>query len=245
MNIRLLPVLGMTGLLSIALAGSAVAGGWPVPGTSKTTDTSASAELVGATTIVCIPDKGCYPEPSEFASVYVDRGLHTFKPRGGETLVQQSGTMLMLSYYTASGINVFGCWMIADGDFTVAQDLSSASLVTTIPVEPNCQGLPVKVSSANVVTSMGVGPRGGGGTGQIRLNLNWIYRGVVGHARNDTMLRCGNFQTVGGDDFDHATATAKGQITGASAGMTSDFASIGRSSGHSVVSGVPVDACFF
>jgi hypothetical protein len=135
--------------------------------------------------------------------------------------------------------------MIADGDFTVAQDLSSASLVTTIPVEPNCPGPPVKVSAANLVSSMGVGPRGGGGTGQITLNLSWTYKGIVGHFRDDGMLKCGGFQTVGGDDFDHATASAKGQITGASAGMTSDFASIGRSSGHSIVSGTPLDACFF
>ena len=79
MNMRLFPILGITGLFSIALAGSAVAGGggWPpAPGSYKMTDTSATAELVGATTIVCYPPKGCFPEPSEFAYVSVDRGLH-------------------------------------------------------------------------------------------------------------------------------------------------------------------------
>src|ERR1700716_1236056 len=101
MNIRLLPILGMTGLLSIALAGSAVAGsdGWPpAPGTYKTTDLSASTGLVGATTIVCYPEKGCFPVPSEAATVSVDRGRHTFKPKGGKTLVQQTGTMLNFYY---------------------------------------------------------------------------------------------------------------------------------------------------
>lgn len=245
MNLRLLPVLGMTGLLSIALAGSAVAGGWPEPGNYRTADTSASADLIGATTIVCFPEKGCYPQPSEFASVFVDRGLHTFKPRGGETLVQQSGTMLTLSFYTDAGINVYGCWMIADGDFAVAQDLSSATLMTTIPVEPNCPGAPTKVSSTNVATGMGVGLRKSAGTGQITLNVDWTYRGVVGHGRDDGMFKCGSFTTVGGQDFDRASASAKGQITGASVLMKSDFASIDRNSSRSVINGTPAAFCFF
>src|SRR3989441_4500299 len=222
MNMRLLPILGITGLFSIALAGSAVAGGggWPpVPGTYKATDTSATADLVGATTIVCYPEKGCFPEPSEFASVSVDRGLHTFKPKGGAPLVQQSGTMLNFYFSTVSGTNVSGCWMIADGDFTVARDLSSASLSTTVPGESNCPGAPLAVSSTNVVTGKGGGGGdGGGGTALITLNIGWTYKGVVSHLRDDGRMTCGSFSTVAGVDADHATALSQGQISEASAG---------------------------
>ncbi len=58
MKMRLLPILGITGLFSIALTGSAAAGGggWPpAPGTYRATDTSANASLVGPSTIVCYP----------------------------------------------------------------------------------------------------------------------------------------------------------------------------------------------
>ena len=246
MNIRLLPALGVTGLLSIALAGSAVAGGgWPpAPGTYKMTDTSATADLVGATTIVCYPEKGCFPEPSEFASVSVDRGLHTFKPKGGAPLVQQSGTMLNFYFSTVSGTNVSGCWMIADGDFTVASDLSSASLSTTVQGESNCPGAPLAVSSTNVVTGKG-GVGGGGTTGPITLNLSWTYNGVVSHVHDDGMLTCGTFKTSAKQDSDHASATSQGAITGASATLTSQYAYIDNSSNNQVVKGAPVDACFF
>jgi len=247
MNKRLLPVLGITGLFSIALAGSAAAGGggWPpAPGTYRTMDISAGADLVGPSTIVCYPPKGCFPQPSAFASVTVDRGLHAFKPRGDAPLVQQSGTMLNLFLYTTSGTFVSGCWIVADSAFTVAKDLSSASLSTTVPGESNCPGTPLAVSSTNVVTGKGGSGGGGGGTGPITLNLTWTYKGVVAHARDDGMLTCASFTTVAGQDLDHATALSQGQISAATGTLTSEFASIDQSSSNQVVKGTPVDACF-
>jgi len=71
------------------------------------------------------------------------------------------------------------------------------------------------------------------------------YKGVVGHVRDDGMFTCGSFTTVGGLDIDHATADSQGQITGASGTLTSEFASIEKSSSNQVVKGTPVDACFF
>ena len=246
MKMRLLPILGIAGLFSVALAGSAVAGGGgggfpPAPGTYKTTDLSANASLVGPPTTICGP-KGCGPGSSDFAFVNVDRGLHTFKPRAGETLVQQSGTMLNLSLFSVSGTSVFGCWIIADGDFIVAADLSSASLLTTVPGQSNCPGTPLAVSSTNVVTAKG---GGGGGTAPITLNVTWTFKGVVSHARDDGKLTCGSFTTKSDFDLDHASAVSQGQISGASATLTSDFASIDSSSSHQVVNGTPLDACFF
>jgi hypothetical protein len=249
MKMRLLPIVGITGLFSIALAGSAVAGGggWPpAPGTYRMMDTAANANLVGPSTIVCFPPKGCFPEPSAFAYVTVDRGLHTFKPRGSAPPVQQSGTMLNLYLFGPSVPSVSGCWIIADGDFTVAKDLSGASLSTTVPGDSNCPGTPLAVSSTNVVTGKGGG--GGGGaatTGPITLNLSWTYKGIVSHVRDDGKLICGSFSTVAGLDADHATALSQGQITGTSGTLTSEFASIDQSSGHQVVKGAPIDACFF
>lgn len=245
MKMRLLPVLGITGFFSIALAGSAVAGGWPAPGTYQSTELSAGADLVGPSTIVCFPPKGCFPVPSAFASVTVDRGLHTFKPRSEPRLIQQSGTMLNFFLESNSGTFISGCWIIADSDFTVAQDLSTASLSTTVPAQSNCPGTPMKVSSTNVVTSKGGGGGGGGNTAPITLNLSWTYKGVVSHGRDDGMFTCGSFTTVAGLDFDRATADSQGQITGSGGTLTSEFASIARSSIHQVVNGVPVDACFF
>ena len=134
--------------------------------------------------------------------------------------------------------------MIADGDFTVAKDLSSASLVTTVQGASNCPGTPLSVSALNVVSPKGGGGDGGGTAGPITLNLSWTYKGVVSHSRDDGKFTCGSFSTKADFDLDHASATSQGQITGASASLTSDFASIDNSSGHQVVKGVPVDACF-
>ncbi len=187
MNMRLFPILGITGLFSIALAGSAVAGGggWPpAPGSYKMTDTSATADLVGA--------------------------------------------------------------MIADGDFSVAKDLSSASLSTTVEGESNCPGAPLAVSSTNVVTGKGGGGGGGGGgtATPVTLNLSWTYKGVVSHGHDDGILTCGTFKTSAQQDSDHASATAQGQITGASATLTSQYAYIDNSSSNQVIKGAPIDACF-
>jgi hypothetical protein len=152
--------------------------------------------------------------------------------------------MLNFSLSTTSGASFGGCWMIADSDFVVANDLSSASLLTTVQGESNCPGTPLAVSSTNVVTGKGGGDGGGGGVGPITLNIAWTYKGVVSHARDDGTLTCGNFKTAAGQDSDHATADSQGQITGASATLTSDFASIDQSSSKQVVKGAPVDACF-
>jgi hypothetical protein len=161
--------------------------------------------------------------------------------------MQQSGTMLNLYMFSASGPTVDGCWIIADGDFTVAKDLSGAALSTTVPGESNCPGAPLAVSATNVVTGKGGGGGGGGGgtAGPITLNLSWTYKGVVSHVHDDGKLTCGNFSTASGLDADHATAASQGQITGASASLTSEYASIDQGSTRQVVKGTPVDACFF
>jgi hypothetical protein len=246
MNMRLLPVAGLTGLVSIALASSAVAGGggWPPPpGNYRQSDVSANASLFGPPTTTILPGKGGGGGgPSEFAYVSVDRGLHTFKPKSGTRLVQQSGTMLSLFAFTAGGGYTSGCWIIADTDFKVASDLSSASLSTTVPAASNCPGAPMNVSPVNGVT--GKGGDGGGGGAPTTLSLTWTYKGVVSHAHDNGVLSCGSFQTTAHFDDDHASANAQGAISGASGPMTSDFSSLDKSSFDQVVKGVPADACF-
>ena len=247
MNIRLLPIAGIAGLLSIALAGSAVAGGGfpPPPGTYRTTDTMAFAQLTGPSTTVCFPGKGCGPGPSDVAFVNVDRGLHTFKPKSGPRLVQQSGTMLTLDVFTLNGPSASGCWMIADSAFVVAGDLSAASLSATVPAASNCPGAPVALSASSVVSGKVGGGGSGTGTGApITINASWTYRGVVSHSRDDASLSCGSFNQKVRLDSDNASATAQGQVSLVTEIMTSDFASIQQSSGNQVVKGVPPDACF-
>ena len=148
---------------------------------------------------------GCYPQRSDFAYVSVDRVLHTFKPRGGAQLVQQSGTMLSLYMYSASGTSASGCWIIADSDFTVVKDLSSASLSTTVPAESNC-------------------PRD-------------TARCFVDERRHG-QGRWPAWTPI-------TSVRSQGQITRASASLTSDYASIDQGLSHQIVKGAPVDACFF
>src|SRR5437660_578595 len=94
----------------------------------------------------------------------------------------------------------------------------------------------------------GGGGGGGGGGGKatpVTLNLSWTYKGVVSHGHDDGMLTCGTFKTSAQQDSDHASATSQGQITGASATLTSQYAYIDNSSSNQVIKGAPVDACFF
>ena len=79
----------------------------------------------------------------------------------------------------------------------------------------------------------------------ITLNLSWTYKGAVSHARNDGTLTCGSFKTAAKQDSDHASATSQGDITGASATLTAQYAYIDNTTSNQVVKGTPVDACFF
>jgi len=245
MNIRLLPIAGLTGLVSIALASSAVAGygGWPpAPGNYRQTDVSAYASLYGPATTVTPPGKGGGGGGgSDFAYVSVDRGL---KPKSGTRLAQQSGTMLTLFGFTAGGGYTWGCWMIADTDFVVASDLSSASLSTTVPAASNCPGAPMNVSAVNGVTAKGGDGGGGGGGSPTTLSILWTYKGVVSHSHDNGVQSCGSFQTTAHYDNDHATAGAQGTISGATGPMESDYSSIDKTVFNQVVKGVPADACF-
>jgi hypothetical protein len=249
MNFRILPIAGIAsvaGLLSIALGGSAIAGGGgfpPTPGTYRSTDTAAYADLLGPPSTVCVPVKGCGPGPSDEAFVSVDRGLLTFKPKTGPRLIQQNGTMLTLFAFAVNGSSVYGCWIIPDGDFIVSSGLSSASLSTTVPAQSNCPGAPVAISAANGVSGKGSG--GGGGTGApISLNVSWSYRGVVSHFTDVARQVCGGFETRGNFESSAATATAQGQVSIVTETMTSNFASIQSSATDQLVKGVPPDACF-
>jgi hypothetical protein len=150
--------------------------------------------------------------------------------------------MLTLDLFTVSGPSVSGCWIINDGDFVVASDLSSASLSTTVPAQSNCPGVPFALSSANVISGKGGGDGGGGGA-PTTLNLTWTYKGVVGHLQDNGQYMCGSFQTIAGLDQDQASATSQGQITGASETLTSDFATIDRSTNNQLLKGTLPDAC--
>lgn len=244
MNIRLLPIVGAAGFLSVALAGTALAGGgWPAPGVYKLADAAAFASLSGPPTTVCDPYKGCGPGPSDSAYVTVDRGLHTFKAKGGGApVIQQSGTMLTLGLYTASNGNyVFGCWMIPDSDFVVASDLSSASVSTTVPPQSTCPGQPMGLTPAGALDGK---PGGGGGGGSpITINVTWTWNGVVGHEHDAGQYACGSFKATAGFDYDVASATSQGQFTGASATLTDDFSAITQSANNQVISGTLPDAC--
>lgn len=153
--------------------------------------------------------------------------------------------MLTLDLFTGTGGYSFGCWIIADSDFAVASDLSTASLSTTVPAQSNCPGAPLSVSAMNLVAGKGGGGGGGGVPGSpITINVSWTYRGVTTTAHDDGVLMCGSFQTTAHVDYDHASATAQGQFSGAASPMTSDYASIDQSRYDQMVKGVPADACF-
>src|ERR1700704_2942130 len=110
---------------SVALAAAAsAAGGGLGPGKYSFTSSAANA-LFGAGA------KGGPPAPT--FSVSVNRGLNSFQPmhpKGPRTVFES--TMVFVNEFDATGAGGSGCFVIPESDFTVAKDLQSAALHTTL-----------------------------------------------------------------------------------------------------------------
>jgi hypothetical protein len=231
---KLLPIAGVVGVLSVALAGSAMAGGFPGPGHFSVSDTSASA-FSGD------------PKVGPFTSVFVDRGQLFFKSKTapGAPLVQKNGTMLSVSGYSASG-SVYGCWIIPDADFTMAHDLSSARL--NVPVSDEavpCPGYFVASAIAGkpgLANSIGYGGVGGGGTGgTLPVSLTWTASGAAWNNSESFDSSCQGFVSTSRSTFDYALSTAGGSVNGQA--FQDPTAEVATSTGQLNQNSTPSAAC--
>jgi hypothetical protein len=216
---RLLPIAGIIGLLTVALAGSAAAGGgggFGGPGLFMFTDWSANATATDPTT------------GNFYGSVFVDRGTQSFKLKHtpGAPVVEEPGTVLVIK--AASG---FGCWMIPDSAFVIANNLSSATLNIHATPGMVCPGFYVgsatggkpALQSALGVTDVGPPPL----ITDLMVNLTWTGSGVQWSNGGSSTSKCLDFIATFHNTFDYEFSTATGTVGGVTA--TDPLAQVGHS----------------
>jgi hypothetical protein len=207
---RLLPIAGILGLLSIALAGSAVAGGgggFGGPGLFKFDDWSANASVTD-------PTGGKF-----YGSVVVDRGMQSFKLKHtpGAPVVERPGTVLNVFLPSA-----YGCWIIPDSAFVVASDLSRATLNVHAMPGMVCPGFYVGPATGGKPGLQSALAFGGGGPPpnpitDIIVNLTWTGSGVLWSNHNSGTSKCLDFTATFHNTFDYEFATATGAVGDATA----------------------------
>jgi len=234
------PDRGSFGLLSVALAGTAAAGGgggYGGPGHFQFSDTTAYATFGD-------------PSGDYSTGVYLDRGQLSFKLKRtpGAPVVEKNGTLLSVNEYSAT-TSEYGCWVIPDSAFVVANDLSSASVNVHATADMVCPGFYVGSATGGkpgLQSSIGYGGGGGGEPPTLItdtvVNLTWTGSGGLWKNSNSGISKCGSYSANfhGTFDYEYATATGTvGDVTGAS----DRFAQVGRNTQDNNATSTPSGAC--
>ena len=177
---------GVVAAFSVVAMGGAVlaasGGGFGSPGTMKFRDLSANAGLTNST--------------GSFVSIFVDRGMQTFKLRGvaGPPVVVGPETVLSyFGYSSADGSYLSGCLVIPDSRFTVDSKLSTATLDVDPTVETPCPGflIPAGAGGRPGISNIAPDASGGGGGGMtITAKLTWTSNGAVTSFTFNSTSRC-------------------------------------------------------
>jgi hypothetical protein len=222
----------------VALGGAVLASGSPgfgTPGTTKFKDLNATAQLSDSNGI------------SLFLSV--DRGVQTFKLKGVAGPPVMVGPETVLNYFGNSpdGTSFFsGCFVVPDSAFTVASDLSTATLKVDPSVETPCPGFLLPAGSGGRPGLSGVAPDGGSGGGgggtPITANLVWTSNGAVTSVNDTFSSRCqGAFaHSVGTSNSTFASVSGSLSLL---ADVTTQFANVSTFSTTEVTTGTFSNAC--
>lgn len=236
---RVLPIAGALGVLTVALATSAAAGGgggFGGPGSFKFDDSNAYANFVDSTGTV-------------YSTVSVDRGMQSFKLRHtpGAPVVEQFGTVLNVIEQSGKSFN-FGCWVIPDSAFVVANDLSSASLNVHATSDLLCPGYYIGGAAGGkpgLQSAFGYGGGGGGGSSlitDITVNLTWTGNGALWHNDGQQLSHCQSYTNTFHNSFDYEFSTASGSL-GALSALSDPLAQVAHSLYVTNSNSVPSTAC--
>ena len=227
---RLVMVLAIVFAGSLALAAAAVAAGGLGPG--KYTFNSSSANAFFG-----MGKKGGPPSPSW--SVSVNHGLNSFKPKAGARTVN-NGTMVYVTEWDATGNGGFGCFVVPDSDFTVARDLSSASLHATLTTDEACPGFATAVGGSKAAFAGG----NSGLTLPMTVDVTWSATGAVTTYDDAFSLQCLSYNESGSSSNRSTGAAATGTISVLSGQFTGEFADVTTTTGKLDIKGVPPSGCF-
>ena len=217
--------------VSVLAAGG---GGFGSPGTTSFSDVSASAYLSDSTGATLF--------------LYVDRGVQSFKLRGvsGPPVVTGPGTVLNYSGSGPDGSFFSGCYVIPDSRFTVASNLSSATLAVDSTVETPCPGLLLSPDAGGRPGIAGAAPDaggGGGGFGQpITANLAWTSNGAVTSFDFTNNSRCQTAVAHANGSSQNTFAAVSGSVSLLTA-VSTEYAAIDRFATTEVTSSQFSDLC--
>lgn len=219
----------------VALGGAALAagGGFGSPGTTKFRDLNASAYLTDST--------------GSAVFISVDRGMQTFKLRGvtGPPVVVGPETVLNYSGISSDGSYFSGCLVIPDSRFTVASNLSTATLNVDPTVETPCPGFLIPAGAggrpgiSNIVPNAG---GGGGGDLTITANLTWTSNGAVTSFTFNSTSKCQTAvaHTVGSTTNTFASVSGTVSLL---VDVSAEYAAINQSDNTEVATGTFSQAC--
>jgi hypothetical protein len=149
----------------------------------------------------------------------------------------------MVNVFTFSPTGgVSGCFVIDPSDFTVSQNLQSASLHTTLTAAKACPGV-----GAPVTGKTDVAPKGGGGGGlplPITIDLTWNGFGVTSVSRDRSSFECLDYSTQSTFVSHFSGAVAKGSVEKLSVPFKSDSAGVSSTDAHLEINGSPNPVCF-
>ena len=217
-----------------AVGGAALAAaGFGSPGTSKFHDLNASAQLTDST--------------GSTVGLSVRRGVQTFKLRGVTGPPVMVGPETVLTYYgnNSDGSFVSGCLVIPDSRFTMASDLSTATLNVDPTVETPCPGFLLPAGAGGRPGISNIAPDSGpaaDGDQTITANLTWTSNGAVTSFTYNSTSRC---QT----SIAHTTGSVKntfGSVSGTVsllADVSSQYANFSQSDSTEVATGAFTAAC--
>ena len=226
--------IAICGSLALAAAASAAGGGL---GPGKYTFTSSAANaFFGAGA------KGGPPAPT--FSVSVNQGLNSFQPihpKGPRTVFES--TTVYITEFDTTGAGGSGCFIIPKGDFTVAKNLQSAALHTTLTAAESCPGYASPVAAGkNVAPYAG----GGGGAGlvlPIKLDVSWTGSGVVSTYQDQSTFQCLDYNEEGTSSRRDSTGSAAGTISALAGSFTSDLADVSSAASQLDIKGTSQPPC--
>ena len=229
---RLVLVFSIVCCAFLALAvGVFGAGGGLGPGSYTFKSTSANASFGGK------GDK--VPQPT-FA-VFVNQGLNSFQAEDGEgaETVTRS-TMVVFTMFNPDGTGGTSCFVIADSDFAVSENLQRATLHTILRTDNQCPGAGKPIGSA---TQAGVLPKGGTLLLPIRVDLTWTGAHVVSVMKDRFSFTCLDRQEDGSNTFrDSLGGSSSGTIAGVT--VTTLSADVASQDGQLDIQGNLTPPCF-
>jgi len=234
---RFLPFAGLAAVFSLALAGSAVAGGGGIPpGHQEFSSVDASSFFS--------PPKGL---PGPRVSLFVRSGRSLFEPEDGPPFEQQ-GTTLSLSIFNPIG-GGGGCFLIPDRAFSVSSDLKSARLGVTITKDtPTCGGRRMAATPDGLLgANSAVVIDGGGGGGNlvlpVTMDVSWTARTAISTNQSSSSSECLDFSASGQFTSQRVGADVRASISTIGA-LASRFGDVSRSSSETESSGPVPAECF-